>query len=229
MMPIFLVQQEFVDKAEFFRFFRSREKNIRLLGEFDARFDVEQHVVLSAVLDSLAAYWEKIEGKKKPISGRKRMQRFLLKHAQADIWSRCSHSNLRLRAAHLPSKQRTAIEEVFPSRNRTSAIRDFEIDPTLDEVLAYPQLKAAGIKEDWLEGSNYAQLLYKEYRNGWIHALDPGMKIDVSNSRAKPYYVNYNGRYDLIMPKQFIIETLSVALDSLEKVLPDDIKISLEQ
>lgn len=227
-MPIFLVQPETVTKPEFFRFFRNREKNIRLLGEFDERFDVEQHVVLAAVLDSLAAYWEKIEGKPKKQSGRKRMQLFLLRHAQKDIWSRCSHSNLIFRAEKLSESQRTALQESLPLHARTSAIRTFEIDPTLEKLADSSHLKAAAVGKEWLEHSNYAQLLYKEYRNSWIHALDPGIKIDVSKFSPVPYYQNYNGRYDLIMPKEFIIETLSVALDSLEKALPDNIQINLD-
>ncbi|HIA50586.1 MAG TPA: hypothetical protein EYN91_00605 [Candidatus Melainabacteria bacterium] len=227
-MPVFLVQQEFVDKSDFFRFFRNREKNIRLLGEFDDRFDVEQHVVLSAVLDSLAAYWEKIEKLRKPLSGRKRMQQFLAKHAQIDIWSRCSHSNLIYRSAHLSQEQQNTLKSILPQHGRTSAVRTFEIDPLLSELVQYKQLKAVAINEEWLEHSCYSQLLYKEYRNSWLHALDPGIKIDVSKFSPVPYYQNYNGQYDLCLPKQFIIETLSAALDSLEKTMPDDIRISLD-
>lgn len=226
-MPIFLVQEEFVDKAGFFRFFRNRLRNIRLLGEFDERFDVEQHVSLAAALDSLAAYWERIEAKKAK-NGRKRMQRFLATHAQNNIWSRCCFVDLLFRATKLQPNQQKALNEALSRRPQMFEVVTFEIDPYLDELVNSSLLQRAKIDREWLEHSNYAQLFYKEYRNSWLHALDPGMKIDESAFRDVPYYHSFRGKHELVLPKQFIVETLATVLDSLEKTMPDDIQICLD-
>jgi hypothetical protein len=73
----------------------------------------------------------------------------------------------------------------------------WEHDPALDFLSQNPKISAAGIPVEWLRRSRYGEILYRHYRSGWIHALDPDPELHTEDHRIldpmhSPHYMWHN-------------------------------------
>jgi hypothetical protein len=157
-----------------------------------ASFNPELNVLLSAELDALAKYWT-ITQNFRYSNSTERFGKFLARHA-GPAWGKCSHGNLLKRAAEEartaksrhrpragglpdPIRQETELDRILHRLLGpllwSPAVISWKDDPDLLILLQQEQTAAGGITADWLRRSRYGEILYRHYRSGWIHALDP--------------------------------------------------------
>ena len=227
------------DIRYFFGWFRQREANARHLllspapvvtKYASAKFEPDVHVLIAAGLDSLASYWQptyRPDLSKAP-HGR-RMGEFLVTHADADIFSRVSGPRLRARAAKLLSPDAIAlIRKLVGTQETTGTVRHYFDDLPLDSLATNPQLTQLGATRDWLLPSRFGEILYKDYRCGWVHDLRHPEELaygDLGIGRSTPVYENmsvmregqWRKTHRIFFPTVFLLDTYARAVESFER------------
>jgi hypothetical protein len=225
-----------VPKAQFFDYFRHRLKNLKLIKD---QFEPEGNILAGAVLDALAKYWAKHSNRPEEPAGR-RLAEFLATHANAVIWMKCSHTDLRERArSGLDPQQRAALQGCLngiPSEDATHDARvlSWTIDPDFGTLQRDGLLNGAGVPVEFLEKSRYGEILYRLYRCAWIHDMTPDDRLNTDSSHLlsllaesqgsgppQPYYAARNHVRRLVIPQPFILSTLEKALNSFEQSVPN--------
>lgn len=179
----------------FFNFFHQRVANLRLLGEvpagasapgFPGSFLPERFVVAVASLDALAHHWARLYPLAPTIRHGERLARFLLTHANADLFARCSMPDLHRRAAAHPNSTAytAALTHIPGSYNTLATQRMWRDDPTLDSLVSHPAVVAANIDRDWLRRSRYGELLMSPAMTTGASIL--GMARVVNSSSRSP-------------------------------------------
>jgi hypothetical protein len=220
------------DELWFFRFYRQRLANLVTIGEllapvtpeFPGSFVPDQFILAVAALDSLAGHWARVYGIEKATGGEK-MGRFLVEHADANVFGRCSMPDLFKRAAGEASANDlvAALSTLPGSRTQPAMQRRWQDDPTLDAVVTH--LAKANVKgdADWVRRSRYGEILYKEFRCSWVHEFDgPGTTQPLFQVAAdEPRYDNWSVRSErggtrrqLVFPLPFLLRTYADVLSS---------------
>jgi hypothetical protein len=229
-----------VPKAQFFGYFRRRLKNLKLIKDtFGEPVEPEGNILAGAELDALAKYWAKHSNRPEKPAGR-RLAIFLATHANAAIWTKCSHTDLRERAkSELDPRQRAALQVCLsgiPSEYATHDARvlSWTIDPDFGTLQHDRLLIRTGVPLEFLEKCRYGEILYRLYRCAWIHDLTPDDRLDTDSSLPltvlaesqgscppQPYYAARNHVRGLVIPQPFILSTLEKALNSFEQSVPN--------
>lgn len=202
-------------------------------------FDPEASILIGACLDSLAKYWAQANGKSYNGKTRNRMGDFLSSHGDPEVWTKVNSAHLLLRArsdseinpallkgleSEYPSKIHLPITSIdIPKRNR----KGWSGDPSLDELLC--KLNPHGWKRDQIALSRYGEILYKLFRNSWIHGLDPGSQLEPTwFYRGAPKYEYFRGELKFLIPLAFLVETFERALNSFKNEVPDEYRFILD-
>jgi hypothetical protein len=250
-----------ISKKELFEFLYQRLVNLKQIETLEpnveirpmASFNPELNILLSAELDGLAKYWAIREGHAYSSKPDKRLGEFLSRHG-GPVWSQCSHLDLmrpasaearaargghRPTAAELPDPirqeadlRRILREDLGPLVWTPSDI-SWEYDPGLDFLSQNPKISAAGIPAEWLRRSRYGEILYRQYRSAWIHALDPDPELYTEDHRIldpmhSPHYMWHNSGCVFAIPTEFILYSFERALRAFEAEIPEGAKIVLQ-
>lgn len=236
-------------KEEFFNFYEQRIANLEQIETLQptvkahgyASFNPELNILLAAELDSLSKYWAISVGKKYPSSGQQ-LGEFLEKSANAPIWMRCSHVNLLGRASGEIAPKNKLTQNQYkvlcheldsllaPIVKIPYAVFDWRQDPDLSILVSNAEIQGAGISSKWLRLSRYGEILYRHHRCGWLHALnpDPELLTEIQDRTQKePHYRTLNEKVGLIIPTEFILQTLKDAVSSFASSVPDGSKVTL--
>lgn len=220
-------------KQEFFDFFRQRLANLQQIEALEpavkmgsaASFNPELNILLSAELDALAKYWAINQKGVYAQEPDKRLGEFLSRHSHP-AWGYCSHLDL-IRRASKESREAgqghrpTTKELPDPSRQLAELDRilhedlgrlvwthsdiSWRQDPSLDFLSQSSKISSAGIPVEWLHRSRYGEILYRHYRSGWLHALDPDPELHTEYHRIwdpehSPHYLWHNTVASLLFP-----------------------------
>ena len=236
-----------VSTREFFTFFGQRLANLRELDTRNpavkihpaASFNPELNILVSAQIDALAKYWALNSGRHFANS-ESRFGEFLAAHA-GEPWAKCSHQNLLARAGaeaagHKPRRDRPGgparqLKELHSILHKLLApvvwvpagVLPWTQDPSLQVLLDDPDIRAAGIPGSWLQRSRYGEFLYRHYRSGWLHALDPDPELGNGYAcSSSPHYVeDIHGSRTLVIPTGFIVESFESAMESFKRELEE--------
>ena len=242
-----------VPKKWFFVYFRQRLENVKWLsavqpdhkGSPAASFEPEQNILAGAEIDALARYWSIYENRTFQRAA-DRMAEFLATHGNARIWNKCSHADLRGRAALLKTDtERQALETVLIRLLPQSAapierMLSWRDDPDFVTVKSDAKLQNGGIPNKFLADSRYGAILYRCYRCAWVHELNPDDAIQTEEiipwgqlarvqgeDSPEPYYMARNHVRRLVIPAPFIIGTFEQVLDSFQRSVPDAASMAL--
>jgi hypothetical protein len=244
-------------KQEFFGFFRQRLTNLNQIKDLEpsvkirveAIFNPELNVLLSVALDALAKYWA-IYHNHHHRNAETRLGEFLARHGGA-AWSQCSHLNLMRRAKAEATKvslgrrpksgeladpilQKTQISAILqkklPPLVCTPAYITWDYDLSFESLSHDVEMLAAKVPAEWLRRSRYGEILYRHYRNGWIHAFNPDLELHVDDHMIvdpdhSPHYLWRNNRRVLTIPTEFILVSFDRALTQFEAEIPDNAQI----
>jgi hypothetical protein len=222
-----------IDK--FFSWYRYRLANVRRLeglepsdvNDLRSSFSAEQHILLASGLDALAAAWGKRHGLGKG-KHRERMGRFLESHG-GPLWSKLSGPDIRFRSKEKYSDRTEKISQIVGNEESTTSIVRTSIkDPTMADF----QVRTAALSLDpeWVSQSTYGEILYRYYRNNWIHELELSRHLGdewVEPGGSDIYYQNYllsdeaaaagDQPHRIVFPKALLIQTYEVSLKSFER------------
>jgi hypothetical protein len=247
-------------KQEFFGFFRQRLANLKQIEALEpavktgsaASFSPELNILLSAELDALAKYWAINQNSIYSQEPDKRLGEFLSRHSHP-AWSYCSHLDLIRRASKESREARqghrpTGKELPDPSRQLADLDRilhedlgllvwthsdiSWQHDPSFDFLSQSSKISAAGIPVEWLRRSRYGEILYRHYRSGWIHALDPDPELHtefhhILDREHSPHSLWHNNARVFAIPTEFILRSLEAALKAFKAATPDGAEIVL--
>jgi hypothetical protein len=248
-----------VPKSEFFDFFRQRLANLQQIENLSpatkmgqmGSFNPELNILLSAELDALAKYWAINKGLTYPNSPQ-RLGDFLASHA-GPPWSKCSHLNLMKRASdeskaagrghhsrstELPDPARQEkelfqiLQKILGPAVWTPQVISWMHDADLDLLLQHPDISVAGIPGDWLRRSRYGEMLYRHYRSGWLHALNPDPELEtefhfILGPDHEPHYFLRNTTRAFAIPTEFILASFEPALRAFEAEIADGTPVML--
>jgi hypothetical protein len=241
-----------IPKHEFFSFFRQRLLNLKQIEALApsekthqwVSFNPELNILLSTELDALAKYWATQTGYKCQTS-EQRLGEFLARNA-GPAWSKCSYLNLirrakdeaeTARAGHKPPraglplaiKQEVELNLILanklPPLVKTPSVLPWSCDLGLDFLSQDVDIVAAGIPPAWLGRSRYGEILYRHYRCGWIHALNPDPELHtdyhhIFDPEHSPHYLLHNSSQVLAIPTEFILSSFEKALWGFEAATP---------
>lgn len=220
-----------VPKAQFFGYFRRRIQNLkRIRDQFGHPFEPEENILAAAELDALAKYWAKHQNRPQSPAAN-RLTEFLAAHADAAIWTKCSHTDLRERAkVKLNPQQQAALQKCLsgiPSEDATrdASVLSWTIDLDFVALRDDSLLNSVGVPSKFLQESRYGAILYRHYRNAWVHDLTPdeGLSTDgpiPATLLPEPHYAARNHVRGLVIPQPFILSTLEKAFDGFEQSVP---------
>jgi hypothetical protein len=106
-------------------------------------------------------------------------------------------------------------------------------DPDLEALLQDLEISAAAIPGDWLRRSCYGEILYRHYKSGWIHALDPDSELHTENHAVldrrehPPHHIWHDGKPAFAIPTEFILVSFERALERFEAEIPDSADVVL--
>jgi hypothetical protein len=223
----------------FFSFYRQRAANAAFLAEGSVQtpsvrtdaapsMDPEVHVLIAAGLDTLAKHWAKTFNKTFS-SHRTRMGEFLASHGGHQAFKKCSAPHLLLRAQAEGREDLVAALRKYLGNEKQGGgnVRYWHHDPDYDVVAADPAFPTVD-GQPWVRNSRYGEVIYKEYRNMWLHEYRPSENLsDYEDDRVEPLYQNIQwidprpGRpahmQRLRFPKRFLLEAYRSAIDSFER------------
>lgn len=228
--------------GRFFDFYRQRVVNVELMNslkppavnpEMVPFLFPEQHVCISAGLDSLAKFWGHFYLSKRPPGGdREQMGEFLRTHADKVIFERCSGPDLLRRAQdqRTPKGWGPALQRRLGISNVGGLVRTWRNDPTLSDLVNDSELSKAQIGRDWLKRSCYGEVLYEHYRSNWLHEFERSAALGPHDYAVfdlpEPHYQNLrvgdSVMKRLILPYGFLIETYRRVIDSFERQCMSD-------
>ncbi len=247
-------------KEEFFAFFRQRLANLKQIEDLApaqkvrtaGSFNPEINVLLGVALDALAKYWAISRNLAFPTLA-ECFGQFLATHA-GHAWGKCSHLDLLGRASkearaasagHHPNAQELldpvrqkgelcdTLHQVLGPLVWTPSVISWTHDPDLKTLAKHARISAAGISRDWLRRSRYGEILYRHWRSGWIHALDPDPELLteyhlILDPDHPPHYVLHNHARVLAIPTEFILASFERALRAFEAEIADGAQMALE-
>jgi hypothetical protein len=226
-----------IQKDEFFIFYHQRLFNLKQIENLEphmkthqwASFNPELNILLSAELDALAKYWA-MQANFKCRTSEERFGEFLARNA-GPAWSKCSYLNLVRRAKNEAIQQEAELNQVLwerlPPLAKTPADFPWMYDLDLDSLLQDADIAASGIPAKWLYRSRYGEILYRHYRCGWIHALNPDPELHtdyhhIYDCEHPPQYLTRNGSRVFAIPTEFILSSFENVLNLFEAATPHD-------
>lgn len=246
-------------KQDFFDFFRQRLANLRQIEDLkpsvnirtESTFNPELNVLLSVFLDALAKYWAIYRNDSYP-HAETRLGEFLAHHGGA-AWGQCSYVYVMRRAkaeataasrGHRPKpeelpdpvRQEKQLNEILHKKLPTLVWTPADItwchDLSFESLSKDAETLAANVPAEWLRRSRYGEIIYRHYRSGWIHALDPDPELHVDDHIIvdpdhSPHYLWRNHRRVLTIPTEFILVSFCGALTHFEAEIPGDAQILL--
>jgi len=230
---------KYISKEDFFSFYCQRLANLKQIEGLHpeimihpyASFNPEFNILLAALLDSLAKYWDlTVLGGLDKQHGM-RFGTFLVTHADPNIWGRCSRlALLRSSPKGLCDDKKTIlraeVEKTYPSKHPDPAeVFGWQDDPEYSELAANAELKKVDC-DRWLRKSRYGEILYSHYRCGWLHALNPDSAILTESAHGdEPHYCSHNSQRAFVIPTKFVVRTLKEAICSFQEKAPDRIRL----
>lgn len=227
----------------FFTFFRRRVANIKKLHEQPPQLDYwgpETHVLAFVAIDALANHWAvTFEPTIARGQDRERLSRFLLKHGDADIFSRFSTSDF-IRRALAEGFTSDLIDHIKPFRKPliSGAIRHWRMEPLSSAVTGSTELLRAFPAHhptrrskkgnpspldaaQWISRSRFSEVFYSEFRSSWVHTYSGGKGTDPSwkgDNNHDPRYMNWNEAPNerLVFPVPYLLKLLSTCVGSFE-------------
>ncbi|MCA2977369.1 MAG: hypothetical protein INH37_03710 [Myxococcaceae bacterium] len=178
----------------FFDWYRQRAANIAVLSTLGRGFEPDQHVLIAAGLDSLANFWASLSAPRlNKQSAKFRMGEFLVAHADPVVFQRVSSPDLMERAKKHDPALAAALSRHVNLLSSDSLVRHWRDDPTLDALTLACAAAGLSLPDNFLRDSRYGELLYRKYRNNWVHELDghPEMGSRAFSDRTnEPHYSN---------------------------------------
>lgn len=226
----------------FFNYFRQRAANAAAVANlqvpeidgFPGRAVAEQLILVTAGIEALAGYWDRMFSKQ-IVHGGARVVAFLEAHGEADVWSRVSLPPLVRYARKQRAKLVPALLKLPKARTPPAQKRDFRDDPTWDELITHLRKELPSLNTGDLPPFRYSHILYTQYRCAWVHGLSgPGSGASMwSNMQGdEPWYDNwsagprtfneendYGTRRVLVLPVGLLSNTYSRAIDSLHRAV----------
>lgn len=225
-----------VRPERFFAYFRQRLANVQEVAGMSARpvspavppsFMPEHLVLLASLLDSLAMYWGLLYLAGDPPHG-VRMHEFLLKHADARIFAKCSIPILLRRVTPAPAD---LLKLLPPDDGRT---HDWTSDPDFRHVANLPSV-ASSVPARTLEKARYGEVLYSDFRCDLVHEYQLNSDVAADSfdpGRSEPWYLNLHAptghgptlalKRLLVFPPKFLESTTRAAIDSFESACAQD-------
>jgi len=228
------------DREMFFRYLRQRAANIRAIGEmpavpmegYRASMAPEQLLVATAALEALSGHWARIWRVKRATTV-VRLSTFLDAHAGQDVWGRVALPPLLRYAVKERAELMPVLSAVPGQYTPMSGQREFRQDPMWtdlrDKLIA--EIGADTDVED-LQRFRYAHILYRHYRNAWVHELNGAggaESIWSDHTGDKPWYQNKHEsdepldraptstRRVLVLPPLLLVKTLDDVIESMER------------
>ena len=227
----------------FFTFFRRRVANIENLHNQPPQLDhwePETHVLAFVAVDALANHWAAtFEPDIARGQDRERLSRFLLKHGDANIFSRFSTSDF-IRRAHVEGFDQKLIDQVKPFRKPLTpgAMRGWNMEPRSSDVTeseellnAFPTHHPTNRSKNgnpsslnaaqWVSRSRFGDVFYSEFRSSWVHTYTGGKGTSTGwkgDNHKEPRYMNWEGPPNerLVFPVPYLLKLLSMCIDCFE-------------
>jgi hypothetical protein len=210
-----------LDRKWFFNYYRQRARNVEALETVsveavdigvDRSFAPDQHVLIAAGLDSLAMHWSKTTRRPRE-SPSSRFGEFLCRHGGHPAFGKCAVPHLLARGAREKRKDLIQKFQGFMQGFAHRRVFNWSDDPDFVEVLSLVDAP----DREWLQRSRYGELLYREYRCGWLHEFQSPTLAPDYGEAIEPQYQNYSRHRRPYFPKVFLLETYQRVVASFER------------